>query len=258
MICLWGTIGIMALAVSVRAADGLTQTLQHGLYEEEGNQNLDAAIKSYQSVIDQSQEQRKVVATALFRLGECYRKLGNTNEATAQYQRIIRDFSEQEQLVKLSRQNLGKAGGATPVLSGNGIPGTNPEAEELARIRAIVKDSPDLVNSRASGNTPLHTAAQSGFLSVAEFLLANGASVDADDIERRLLAIKAWSNYSWHMERTWTAGTSRDIPPSIGRRLMAIKELSKSCSRIKPMSRRLHQTTVNNRSMPRQRMAMLR
>src|SRR3989440_8649371 len=99
--------GIMALAVSARAADGLTQTLQHGLYEEEANQNLDAAIKSYQAVIDQSQEQRKVVATALFRLGECYRKLGKTNEASAQYQRIIRDFSEQEQLVKLSREQVG-------------------------------------------------------------------------------------------------------------------------------------------------------
>src|SRR5256885_17182238 len=71
VICLWGTMGILAFAVATRGADGLTQTLQHGLYEEEANQNLDAAIKSYQAVIDQSQEQRKVVATALFRLGEC-------------------------------------------------------------------------------------------------------------------------------------------------------------------------------------------
>src|SRR2546421_9548791 len=111
--------GIMALAVSARAADGLTQTLQHGLYEEEANQNLDAAIKAYQSVIDQSQEQRKVVATALFRLGECYRKLGKTNEATVQYQLVIRDFSEQEQLVKLSRQNIAKVGGVTPGAAGD-------------------------------------------------------------------------------------------------------------------------------------------
>src|SRR5881392_1351757 len=105
--------GILALPVSVRAADGLTQTLQHGLYEEEANQNLDAAIKAYQSVISQSEEQRKVVATALFRLGECYRKLGKTNEASAQYQRIIRDFSEQEQLVKLSREQVGAGGSST-------------------------------------------------------------------------------------------------------------------------------------------------
>ena len=54
LICLWGTMGILALAVAARAADGLTQTLQHGLYEEEANQNLDAAIKAYQSVVVQS------------------------------------------------------------------------------------------------------------------------------------------------------------------------------------------------------------
>src|SRR3954468_1888709 len=125
VICIWGTMAILAVAVAARAADGLTQTLQHGLYEEEANQNLDAAIKTYQSVIAQSEEQRKVVATALFRLGECYRKLGKTNEATAQYQRIIRDFSEQEQLVKLSRENVAKVGGSVASQSA-GQPGTNP------------------------------------------------------------------------------------------------------------------------------------
>src|SRR5437588_8505179 len=152
VIFLWGTMGILALAVAARAADGLTQTLQHGLYEEEANQNLDAAIKSYQAVIDQSQEQRKVVATALFRLGECYRKLGKTNEASAQYQRIIRDFSEQEQLVKLSRGNVAKVGGGAAISQSGERPETNPEAEELARIRAIDRDSPDLVNTRATRN----------------------------------------------------------------------------------------------------------
>src|SRR5437899_1285191 len=108
-------LAILVLGREARAADGLTQTLQHGLYEEEANQNLDAAIKAYQSVISQSEEQRKVVATALFRLGECYRKLGKTNEASAQYQRIIRDFSEQEQLVKLSRGNVAKVGGGAAI-----------------------------------------------------------------------------------------------------------------------------------------------
>src|SRR5256885_16676403 len=90
-------IGILAMALTARAADTLTQSLQHGLFEEEANQNLDAAIKDYQSVISQGEDQRKVIATALFRLGECYRKLGKTNDANAQYQRILRDFSEQEQ-----------------------------------------------------------------------------------------------------------------------------------------------------------------
>src|SRR5688500_20207661 len=92
----------LVFAFHASAADTLTEKLQRGLFEEEANHNLDAAIKEYQSVVAQSDEQRKVTATALFRLGECYRKLGRTNEANAQYQRILRDFSEQEQLVKLA------------------------------------------------------------------------------------------------------------------------------------------------------------
>src|SRR5437899_4659681 len=50
-ICFWVATGFLALGVATHGADGLTQTLQHGLYEEEANQNLDAAIKAYQSVI---------------------------------------------------------------------------------------------------------------------------------------------------------------------------------------------------------------
>src|SRR6185436_6358518 len=93
---IWVTV---VFAFHTNAADVLTEKLQRGLFEEEANHNLDAAIKEYQSVVAQSDEQRRVVGTALFRLGECYRKLGKTNEANAQYQRILSDFSEQEQLV---------------------------------------------------------------------------------------------------------------------------------------------------------------
>jgi ankyrin repeat protein len=96
----------LVFVFSASAADVFTEKLQRGLFEEEANHNLDAAIKEYQSITAQSDEQRKVIATALFRLGECYRKLGRTNDANAQYQRIVRDFSEQEQLVRLANEIL--------------------------------------------------------------------------------------------------------------------------------------------------------
>src|SRR5687768_1572870 len=103
----------LVFAFNASAADVLTEKLQRGLFEEEANHNIDAAIKEYQAVVAQSDEQRKVTATALFRLGECYRKLGKTNEANAQYQRILRDFSEHEQLVNSSRSILGAPGNAS-------------------------------------------------------------------------------------------------------------------------------------------------
>ena len=93
---------LLTLHVS-HAADPLSDALQKGLFEEEANHNLDAAIKAYQEVVTATDAQRKLTATAVFRLGECYRKLGQTNEATAQFQRVLRDFSDQEPLVKLAR-----------------------------------------------------------------------------------------------------------------------------------------------------------
>jgi ankyrin repeat protein len=95
------------MPLGMRAAtNDLTSALQKGLFEEEANRNLDAAIANYQSLAAQFDEDRPVAATAIFRLGECYRKLGRTNDAVVQYQRILREFSDQTTLTTLSRQNL--------------------------------------------------------------------------------------------------------------------------------------------------------
>src|SRR6266540_4239013 len=97
------------------ATNDLTSALQKGLFEEEANHNLDAAAQAYQAVSAQFDKDRKLAATAIFRLGEVYRKQGRTNEATAQYERIVREFSDQPTLVTLSRQNL--AGIVTAVVT---------------------------------------------------------------------------------------------------------------------------------------------
>jgi hypothetical protein len=54
----------------------------------------------------QSNESRQAVATALFRLGECYRKLGNGDQATAAYARVVKEFPEQTKLAASSRARL--------------------------------------------------------------------------------------------------------------------------------------------------------
>ena len=75
--------------------NSLTSALQKGMFEEEANRNLDAAVSNYQSLAAQFDQDRQIAATAMFRLGECYRKLGRTNDAVVQYQRIVREFSDQ-------------------------------------------------------------------------------------------------------------------------------------------------------------------
>jgi hypothetical protein len=84
----------------------LSAALRQGLFEEEANRNLDAAISNYQALVAQFDQNRQVAATAIFRLGECYRQLGQTNDAVVQYLRVIREFPDQKMLATLSQQNL--------------------------------------------------------------------------------------------------------------------------------------------------------
>src|SRR5262245_29486326 len=128
-------VSLVALVIGLNAvaADGLTERLQRGLFEEEANHNLDAAIKEYQALVTQADEQRKAIATALFRLGECYRKLGRTNEATAFYQRVMRDFAEQEQLARLASDLLRPTAGTTSASS------QSPVVREMERRLALLR-----------------------------------------------------------------------------------------------------------------------
>src|SRR5687768_12041785 len=143
---------VLTTATQVCAADALTEALQKGLFEEEDNQNLEAAIKAYQDVLGRADDQRRVAATALFRLAECYRKQGKTNEATGEYRRLLRDYADQTTLVSLSRQNLTGLGAApgTAVVSSDttAIGSTDEEEREIRRIKLLIKDSPDLINAR--------------------------------------------------------------------------------------------------------------
>src|SRR5665213_2090008 len=104
---LWaGIIWLLAMPAAPAQTNDLTGLLQQGLLEEQGSQNLDAAIADYQTLAAKFDQDRKVAATAVFRIGECYRMQGRTNEAAAQYERVLRDFSDQKALATLSQENL--------------------------------------------------------------------------------------------------------------------------------------------------------
>ena len=119
--------------LTATATNDLNSALQRGLFEEEGNRDLPAAISAYQSLAAQFDQSRQVVAMVIFRLGECYRKLGRTNEAVAQYERIGREFSDQQTLATLSRQNLARLNvrETTPAST------TNADAELLAKLKKL-------------------------------------------------------------------------------------------------------------------------
>ncbi len=111
-----GNLVILASIGLMLAADAGTNTpFERGLLEEEANHNLEAAIHSYQEAVAVLVTNRQMLANAVFRMGECYRKEGKLNEARIQYRRIMRDFPEQTELIRLSQQVVGNATNSPPV-----------------------------------------------------------------------------------------------------------------------------------------------
>lgn len=181
--------GVFAMGTSVVAAtNDISGLLQKGLFEEEANRNLDAAISAYQAVVAQMEKDHQFAATAVFRLAECYRKLGRTNEATAQYQRVLREFSDQTELVKLSQEYVSTAPATNSHSSFQDRlqrivkqTAESDEDNEVKRIQAMIKDSPDLINAYNGQVTPLITAVQNNRLQVVSFLLDNKADTEVRD-----------------------------------------------------------------------------
>ncbi|MCJ7716871.1 MAG: tetratricopeptide repeat protein, partial [Anaerolineales bacterium] len=81
------------------------QLLSEAIYQEEVNGELDEAIKTYQLIIKQYPENRKVAAEAYFHLGMCYEKMGN-QEAKKAYQEILQKYGEQKELVAKAQERL--------------------------------------------------------------------------------------------------------------------------------------------------------
>jgi len=108
------TVTLLACSAALAVAqERPTEQLRKGIVQEEASQDLAKAIKAYQAIVAQYDEERDAVATALFRLAECYRKTGKREEAVSAYHRVIREFSERATLVESSRLQLATAYGVT-------------------------------------------------------------------------------------------------------------------------------------------------
>lgn len=80
--------------------------LSRAIIEEETNPDPSVAKEAYKSLVQQFDQQRQGAAQAIFRLGECYRRLGRMEEARAQYGRIVREFVDFPDLAQQSMRML--------------------------------------------------------------------------------------------------------------------------------------------------------
>lgn len=91
-----------------------TVTLQEGLYAEEVEGNLDAAIKIYEKIINDSSAQRSQVAQAMYRQGMCYLKKQQEQEARVVFSKLVTDYSDQTSIISKVKPLLDELGNADP------------------------------------------------------------------------------------------------------------------------------------------------
>jgi len=82
--------------------------LQAALKKEAVDGDLKGAIEQYKKIAQSTN--RAVAAKALLRMGQCHEKLGNA-EARKAYERVVRDFADQAEIVAQARVRLAALGG---------------------------------------------------------------------------------------------------------------------------------------------------
>jgi tetratricopeptide (TPR) repeat protein len=104
------TIGLlltaMAITSNTAAAASTSELLQRGLYAEEVEGNMDAAIKAYGEVIKNSSAPQNHVAQALYRQGMCYLKIKDEQSAKAVLEKLVAQYPGQTEIVDKARPVL--------------------------------------------------------------------------------------------------------------------------------------------------------
>ena len=91
------------------AAASPSELLEQGIYSEETKGDVDAALKLYQQVITEAKAGQAVAAQAQYRVGICYYKKKNYGEANAAFEKLLKDYPDQKDLIALANKYLADA-----------------------------------------------------------------------------------------------------------------------------------------------------
>jgi Tetratricopeptide repeat/Protein of unknown function (DUF3108) len=88
------------------AAASPSELLEQGIYSEETKGDVDAALKLYQQVVTEAKTGQAVAAQAQYRLGVCFYKKKNYAEAISAFEKLVRDYPDQKDLLRLANKYL--------------------------------------------------------------------------------------------------------------------------------------------------------
>lgn len=147
MKCKWCVVMVVLVAVGICStawAESASILLEKGVYAEETAGDLEEAITIYKEIVDDANANRTYIAEAYYRLGKCYLKKGQEQEAVAVFEEMIASFPEQTEIIAQISQ--------LPCMQSRleTKPPRNDEKEELAKAEQLIRLQGDLKSKQAS------------------------------------------------------------------------------------------------------------
>ena len=105
LLAIMSVLGTAQLAATASPAE----LLEQGIYSEETKGDVDGAMKLYQQVVTEAKADQAVAAQAQYRLGVCYHKKKNDAEANAAFEKLIKDYPDQKDLIAQASKYLADA-----------------------------------------------------------------------------------------------------------------------------------------------------
>jgi hypothetical protein len=179
---------VVALVAPAAPAKSASALLQEGLYAEEVDGDLDAAIRIYAQIIKDDSAQRSHVAQALYRQGMCYMKKQREQQARLAFEKLVTEYSDQTNIVSKAKPLLQELSEADPaalmppdtlVYLEIGSPGKQVDTI-LNMLRGTPLENPLAAIGRGQQGGPTTGDIVGGFLNpnmMAEFKKIRGAGV---------------------------------------------------------------------------------
>jgi hypothetical protein len=104
------------------------------------NQDSQASASRYAAIVANFDAQRQAAATAVYGLGEAYRKMGRNVEARVQYARILREFVDFPELARQSQRQLSTTSSPADPDSAGGISSGGGRSENVGEVRALLRE----------------------------------------------------------------------------------------------------------------------
>ena len=129
----------------------LSAELVDAIYQEETAGDLDKAIEIYERILKHEESRRGYLAQATFRLGSCYLKKGNEEEARKYLQRVVEQFPQQTVLSDKAQQLLATSSLYTELLTLLPQAPYRYIAEQFAKSGAVAQEQQIRSNAHVYG-----------------------------------------------------------------------------------------------------------